>query len=438
MKLNISKVKPFPIAGLGLAVAILTGPVQSQEQSATQAKEAAPGSYSVIDLGVVGGPPGGPYVISNNGLVSGAAATNDGRMHAALWFEGLKLDIGIPGLGGPNSAAFGVNRIAQAVGQAETSDSNAEDFCGFNSYGFTSSTACLPFLWQDGVMTKLATLGGENGYANMINSRGEVAGLAETAVKDSASSCPVHRFEPVVWGNGVIRELPTYTGDSDGVAAWINDKGDVAGASGTCAPFNPNSGLYLTENHALVWQNGKATDLGNLGPNGIPGAGNHACAINNRGEAVGHTTSDASTVAFLWSREKGMKGLGTLPGDFASFAIGINDEGQVVGQSIGPDFSSFRAFLWEKGVMTDLNTLVAVNPTKLSLLAGESINDRKEIIGLAVDGAGNYHGYLAIPEGSEAKNESTAPAVDGTNSYTAKFSDNVHELIRQRWPFGQF
>jgi probable HAF family extracellular repeat protein len=92
-----------------------------------------------------------------------------------------------------------------------------------------------------------------------------------------------------------------------------------------------------------------------------------------------------------------MKGLGTLPGDFASFAIGINDEGQVVGQSIGPDFSSVRAFLWEKGVMTDLNTLVAVNPGKLSLLVGESINDRKEIIGLAVDAAGNSHGYMAIP-----------------------------------------
>jgi probable HAF family extracellular repeat protein len=318
-------------------------------------------------------------------------------MHAVLWFEGQKLDIGTPGLGGPNSAAFGVNRFAQTVGQAETSDTNGEDFCGFNSYGFASSTVCLPFLWQDGVMTKLATLGGDNGFANMINNRGEVAGLAETAVKDSTSGCPVHSFAPVVWENGVIHELPSYPGDSDGVAAWINDKGEVAGASGTCAPFNPNSGLYLTENHALVWQNGKATDLGNLGPNGIPGAGNHACAINNRSEAVGHTTSDASTVAFLWSSEKGMKGLGTLTGDFASFALGINDEGQVVGQSIGPDFSSVRAFLWEKGVMTDLNTLVTVNPGKLYLLLGESINARKEIIGLAVDGAGKFHGYLAIP-----------------------------------------
>jgi uncharacterized membrane protein len=252
MKLNISRVKLFPIAGFGLAVAILTGPVQSQEQSATQEKAAAPASYSVIDLGIVGAPPGGPYVVSNNRLVSGAAATSGGRMHAVLWFDGQQLDIGIPGLGGPDSVAFGVNRFAQAVGQAETSDTNGEDFCGFNSYGFASSTACRPFLWQDGVMTKLATLGGENAYANMINNRGEVAGLAETDIKDSASGCPVHRFEPVVWENGVIRALPTYPGDSDGVAAWINDKGDVAGASGTCAPFNPNSGLYLTENHALV------------------------------------------------------------------------------------------------------------------------------------------------------------------------------------------
>jgi probable HAF family extracellular repeat protein len=401
MKLNISRIKSFPIAGLGLAVAILTGPAQSQEQPAVQEKAASPLRYSVIDLGVVGNPPGQPYLIRNNGLVSGAAATPGGKMHAVLWYQGHKFDIGTPGLGGPNSTAFGVNEFGQAVGQAETSVTNAEDFCGFNAYGFPSSTACLPFLWQDGVMKRLATLGGENGFASQINNRGEVAGIAETSVTDPTPGCPVHQFAPVVWGNGRIQELPTYPGDSDGVAAAINDRGEVAGASGTCSPFNPNSGLFLTENHALVWQNGKATDLGNLGPNGLPGAGNHACAINNKGQAVGHTTSKASTVAFLWTRDKGMQGLGTLTGDFVSFALGINDEGEVVGQSIDADFSTARAFLWQKGTMTDLNTLIAVNPGKLYLLLGDSINSRREIIGLAVDGAGKFHGYLAIPNAAK-------------------------------------
>jgi hypothetical protein len=36
----------------------------------------------------------------------------------------------------------------------------------------------------------------------------------------------------------------------------------------------------------------------------------------------------------------------------------------------------------------------------LYLLLGESINSRSEIIGLAVDGAGKFHGYLAIPKRS--------------------------------------
>ena len=319
-------------------------------------------------------------------------------MHAVLWYKGRKIDIGTPGLGGPNSAAFGVNEFGQAVGQAETSGPNAEDFCGFNSYGFASSTACRPFLWQDGVMTKLPTLGGENGFANTINNRGEVAGIAETDATDPTPGCPVHQFEPVVWENGRIHALPPYPGDSDGVAAQVNDKGEVVGASGTCGSFNPNTGLYLTENHALLWQNGEATDLGNLGGKRAR-AGNHACAINNQGQAVGHSDLPTKHLSrFLWTREKGMKGLGTLSGDFASFALGINDGGEVVGASIGPAFSTFRAVLWEKGTMTDLNTLVAANPGKLYLLLGESINSRREIIGLAVDAAGKFHGYMAIPK----------------------------------------
>jgi uncharacterized membrane protein len=185
-------------------------------------------------------------------------------MHAVFWYKRLKLDIGT--FGGPNSAGFGVNERGQAVGAAQTLDPNDEDFCGFNAYGLApSNTTCLPFLWEDGKMTRLPTLRGANGVANRINNRGEVGGYVETNTLENA--CPVSQFKPVIWRDGKVHKLRTWPGDSDGVVAWINDEGQAVGASGTCAPlFNQNSGLYLVENHALLWEkDGTVHDLGALG-----------------------------------------------------------------------------------------------------------------------------------------------------------------------------
>jgi probable HAF family extracellular repeat protein len=353
--------------------------------------------YTITDLGAVGGPPGQPYFITNNGLVSGAAAIPGGRMHAVLWYKGQKVDIGTLGLGGPNSAAFAVNERGQAVGEAQTSVPNGEDFCGFNAHGLpSSSTACLPFLWQNGLMTKLPTLGGANGVANMVNNRGQVAGYAENKTQDQG--CPVLQFKPVIWENGGIHELPTYPGDPDGAALGINDNGQVVGVSGPCAAFNPNLGLYLLDSHALLWQDGKVTDLGNLGGDGRFG-GNHACAINNQGHVVGHSdlTGDTTFHAYLWTRETGMRDLGTLPGDFASLAIGISDRGEVVGGSLDVNFN-IRASLWQNGAMTDLNTLIPAN-SGLYLLLAESINSSGEIVGFGVTNTGEVHGFLATPRG---------------------------------------
>jgi len=378
------------------AVLALPAQITAQEQSATQEDNSEHVRYSIIDLGAVGNPPGQPYVIANDGLIGGAAAIPDGAMHAVLWYKRLKIDIGTAGLGGPNSAAFGVNEKGQAVGQAETLDPNGEDFCGFKAYGFPSSTACLPFLLKDGVMHKLPTLGGANGVANMINNRGETVGYAERNTQEK--NCPVFQFEPVIWKDGTIHNLHTYPGNPDGVAAWINDKGQVVGSSGTCAPsLNQNSGLYLVENHALLWEkDGSVHDLGSLG--GAGGlAGNHACAINTHGQVVGHSELFHNTTfhGFLWTKETGMRDLGTLPGDFASLALGINDRGEGVGASLDASFSP-RALLWKNGVITDLNTLIRAG-SPLSLLFAEAINSRGEIVGLGVNSIGETHGFLATP-----------------------------------------
>jgi probable HAF family extracellular repeat protein len=242
-----------------------------------------------------------------------------------------------------------------------------------------------------------------NGYAYSINNRGEVAGLAENGKKDPNPACPVSQFEPVIWKNGQIHELQTAAGDTDGVAAAINDYGQVSGASGTCASsFNGHSGLYLVEDHVMLWDSdGTPHDFGNLGGSGGI-AGNHACALNNLGQVVGHSelTNNLTFHGFLWTRETGMKDLGTLsaPFDYASLALGINDRGDVVGAALDASLLP-TAVLWEKGASmpANLNGLVVGNPSGLTLLVAESINTSGEIVGLAVTSNFEAHGFLAKP-----------------------------------------
>jgi probable HAF family extracellular repeat protein len=378
---------------------LLAIPAQTiaQEQSTTQEDTPTRAHYTIVDLGKLGNPPGQPYFITSNGLIAGAAAIPDGAMHAALWYMGLKFDIGTPGLGAPNSAAFGINKRGHAVGEAETLEPNGEDFCGFKALGLPASgTSCAPFLWRYGTMTRLPTLGGANGIANMINNRGEAVGLAENKTQDKG--CSVFQFKPVIWKDGKIHELPTFRGDRDGVAAQINDNGQVVGSSGACAPFNPNSGLNLVEKHALLWEkDGSVHDLGNLGGTGA-NAGNHACAINNRCQVVGHSELKGDTTfhGFLWTRETGMQDLGTLDGDVASLALSINDKGKVVGASLDANFN-LRAVIWEHHEAIELKTLVGDNDSGLSLLLAASINSRGEIVGIGATNGGETHGFLAIP-----------------------------------------
>lgn len=93
-------------------LAVFAGLAWAQEQSVIRGKNQAPTRYTVTDLGVVGqslASPGQPFVLTDNGLVSGEVVLPSGPSHALIYFKGSMKDIGIPALGGPNSAAFGVN-----------------------------------------------------------------------------------------------------------------------------------------------------------------------------------------------------------------------------------------------------------------------------------------------------------------------------------------
>jgi probable HAF family extracellular repeat protein len=358
---------------------------------------AQPPLYTLTDLGPAGA--GGPYYISANGRISGSAPAAGGSGHATLWHQRLRRDIGVPGLGGPNSVAFGVNVSGQAVGGAETTDPDptGADFCGFTANGLsTLGLVCAPFLWEHGVMTALPTLGGNNGTVSQINRWGVAAGEAENGAPDPG--CPEKlQFKPAIWANGAVQELPTYPGDPDAVAYAINDHGQVVGASGTCSDFNPALQLSLHPLHPILWQpDGSVIHIEGLGGSGY-GGGNLAINVNNQGHVVGTSDlpGDVYGHAFYWSRNNGTIDLGTLPGDVRSGAVGINGSDTIVGVSLDEEFN-IRAFVWQDGVMRDLNDVVRTHAWRL--LLATSINDAGEIVGLAVDTlTGELHGYLASP-----------------------------------------
>ncbi len=405
-------------------LAALAVPLTAAAQDAVQSLHSAT-RYTVADLGTLsGGNSSQPFFITKNGRVAGSSNLADGWSHAVVWSTEQAIDLGT--LGGSNSIAFGVTNDGRAAGEAEVSasDPNGEDFCGFGTH-----LICLPFESANRVMNPLPTLGGNNGVATAISNRGAAAGFAENSTPDPGCPAPqILHFKPVIWENGVVHKLPTFQRDPDGVAEQINDYGQVVGGSGTCAPFNTNFLYNLVPVHALLWEKGKAIDLGNLGGQTGEAGGNIAYDINNRGQVVGNSDLPGDTTfhAFLWTRKTGMRDLGTLSGDLASVSISINNGGAVVGASLDANFSP-RAFLWEKGVMTDLNTLLVGN-SPLYLLTGCSINSRGEITGLGLASTGEIHTYLATPTEGFANSESTSQSAMGQSM----MSDDVRKLLEQQ------
>ena len=146
--------------------------------------------------------------------VAGAAALTlillpsikmDGQRSAAPPGPYVVTDLGT--FGGVQSAhAHDINDAGQVVGIARTH----------------------AFLWQNGVMTDLGTLGGNSSSASAINAVGQVVGSASTAAPSTSHA--------VRWDNGAITNLTPGVPSS---ASGINDAGQVIGT------LTPTDGLPL-------------------------------------------------------------------------------------------------------------------------------------------------------------------------------------------------
>lgn len=401
--MNLHRKYVVCIAALALGCGLNAQTASQNQSSPSQPSQSQPSKYYVFNLGApLGGNPE-PVGINNLGWISGGAnLAGNNAVHAELWV-GSPLDLGT--LGGANSNISWPNHSSRGeiVGIAETAEKNPynEPWSCFAFFPSATPTGdiCLGFAWRNGVMSPLPALpGGYDSYAAGVNNRGQIVGWAEDGVQDPTCNNPVQvlQFEAVIWGPKLteMTQLSPYPGDPDSAATAINDSGEVVGISGLCS--NAVGGASAI--HALLWQDGKPVDLGNLGGK----AWNTPTALNNHGEIVGfaNTSGDENAalapIAFRWTKAAGkMEKLPRLDDDQTSAAYDINDRGQIVGVSNGGPNGS-RAFLYQNGTIVDLNGLV-VGDSSLYLLIAQGINERGEIVGTALDSAGQQVGFLAVP-----------------------------------------
>jgi probable HAF family extracellular repeat protein len=389
---------------------------QDQDQNkATQNQTAQHHHYQLIDIGTFGGPsssygeppPAGRLVNSSGAVVGGADTNVPDPSCIAFNFDcyvsdGFKWQNGVANkldaLPGSNSSiAFWITDNGLVAGIS----TNGID-------PLTGGTGLEAILWEkDGSLTDLGTLGGNESVANAVNNRGQVAGVALNTIPDPyvgsglfliPGATQAHAFR---WTESAgIQDLGTL-GGADSTGVFINQRGQIAGWSFTNTTVNSTTGFPTLD--PFLWENGKMLDLGTLG-----GTFGLSRGLNNSGQVVGNSNlaGDQKCHPFVWDKTGGMQDLGTLGGDSGSVFFN-NDAGEVVGAADVPGASGcdageqYHAFFWKNGVMTDLGTADG-DPCSLAV----DINSKRQIVGAGTD-CSNYLQALLWENGGPAADLNT-------------------------------
>ena len=228
-------------------------------------------SFTITNLGSLGGTASVPVEVNNRGEVVGYSLTaNNAAAHAFLYNHGRMTDLGT--LGGTTSGATGINARGIVVGLSNIAPGN---------------TQVDAFVERGGKLTDLGPLNPAFAEGGMIsiNAGGDISGLSAGG------------YVALIHRHGMNIDLGSLAGLGS-IARDINDSGRVVGLSTTALLLAANgSSQPIAIFHAFLYRHGMMSDLGTLG-----GSDSTANAINDRGAVAGYsfTANNAATHAFVY------------------------------------------------------------------------------------------------------------------------------------------
>ena len=267
----------------------------------------------------------------------------------------------IAALGTNANFAMAINVSGYVVGHSMTDD-------GLRAF-FFNGTNTWPLDW-----------GGTNSYGTGINASNQIVGFTETSNGVTAVF-----FDGQTWDIGNLGGTTTY-------AYGLNASNQIVGSSAT------TNGDF----HAFVVVGGVMQDLNAVAQS----AGltlTAARAINASGIIAGWGITNGALQAFQLNGTN-LAVIPLLQGATNGYASAINNSSSVVG-ACGTT-NGLRAFLWQNGVLSDLNDRIATNSGWV-LREANGINDSGQIVGWG-NINGEVHAFLLTPN--------QAPTVSITSS----------------------
>jgi probable HAF family extracellular repeat protein len=301
--------------------------------------------FTVVDLGTLGGPGSYATAVSDTGFVVGCSDMMPEGVHAFIYFQGAMRDLGSASDDGGNSCALAVNDAGTAAGRAGNGDLVAWSGGSVTRLGVKGNVGAIndagaivgshpdgartvaflyqagklmdigdpavsseatainaqgevvgasdgrAFLFRDGALRDLGTLGGGSSVAKGINDRGEVVGMASDE----------HGIPGAFLFDGTLRALP---GAQDSAAVDINDRAEIIGSA-------EGSFGYIVVRDALT----RLDALPEVRARGLHRV--EPAAINNRGWIVGtavNAQGDTRAVLLVPAAEAGLGGTAVNPG----------------------------------------------------------------------------------------------------------------------------